>query len=138
MSSTDQFPCMIDTIGRNGVAKIDPVGPHAYEALDLLKEEAGELGQAASKILRCGTGFKPSDGRSTVTAKQDFTKEVIDVLILLTEIKNQGLLDEEILRTYPAQKMAKLRDWTHYQGFASPHLLIGALTDECTDDPCSP
>lgn len=134
MSSADQFPCALDTIGRNGVAKIGAVSPHAYEALDLLREECNELGQSASKILRCGADFKPSDDRSQFTAKQDLTREVVDVLILLTELKQQGLLDEETLRTYPHQKTAKLRDWTHYQGFASPHLLIGALTDERIDE----
>lgn len=132
------FPCTLDTIGRKGIAKVGAVAPHAYEALDLIREECNELGQAASKIMRCGADFKPSDGRSACNAKQDFTKEVVDVLILLAELKNQGMLDEEVLRTYPQEKLAKLRDWTHYQGCASPQQLIGALTDERTDDYRSP
>ena len=114
-----------DYIGNSGLQKMGRVNDLQEEVLDILKEECGELIQAASKINRCGMDFVPSD--SDITAKQQFTSEVGDVLLLINEAFAAGLIDVEALRMRIQSKPEKLRIWTTHLGNADPDALPGTL-----------
>jgi len=98
-------------IGRSGVAKVDPLNDYQDEVADILREECCELGQAASKLQRCGQGFTPTNGERS--ARKQFAIEVADVLLLLDEAAHSGLIDFDYLREAIAAKPERLRTWTH-------------------------
>ncbi len=103
-------------IGRSDLMKMSPVNDKQEEILDILKEECAELTQAASKIIRCGIDFQPTHVSGKDTARREFTKEVVDVLLLIQEAAENGLIDLDLVNPYVAEKRDRLRVWTHQLG----------------------
>lgn len=113
-------------IGRSGMPQVDPLDDAQREVADILKEECCELAQAASKLMRCGQGFVPTNGDRS--ARKQFAIEVADVLLLLDQAAKHGLIDYDMLRAAIAAKPERLRTWTHFiedapQRFANAELL---------------
>ncbi len=104
-------------IGRSGLVKVDPLDERQDEVADILGEECSELAQAASKLQRCGQGFVASNGDGR-TFRQQFNIEVADVLLMLDEAADCGLIDYDMLRDALASKPRRLRTWTHGLGDA--------------------
>lgn len=81
--------------------------PYEREVLTILMEEAAEVQQRASKILRFG--------RDEVQPGQDLTNkirlsgEVGDFLALVDEAKNAGLIDPDTVNEAVRLKRVKLR-----------------------------
>lgn len=119
----------LQMIGNSGMQKINPPGERQSEVLDLLQEECGELIQAASKIKRCGIDFVPSNEYARASAKTEFTKEVMDVLLLIAEANQMGLIDHSLIGHYTAEKQSKLRTWTHFAGYGPIDGAMRMLTD---------
>lgn len=102
-------------IGNSGILKVDPINELQLEVVDILKEECAELIQAASKVKRCGQGFIADDGKD-LTAKQRFSVEIADVLTLIAEAADAGLIDTKTVHETLWSKRDRLKVWTHQLG----------------------
>lgn len=88
------------------------LSPLQVEALTILAEEASEVAQECSKMLRMGAGFCRR-GRD-VTTRTHLTTEIGDFLILATICDHLGLLDQNIdIDRLTDAKVARLREWSN-------------------------
>lgn len=73
------------------------------EALVILMEECAEVIQAASKIIRFGRG---------IHSLNNLNKEIGDLLCMVLILKQQGLIDQDILPNQIISKLEKLRTYS--------------------------
>ena len=80
------------------------------EILDLLQEECAEVIQNVSKVRRFGLDNKYLNGEGT---QQDaLVKELVDVLVLLNLLGDQGMFDGYNIDELVSNKQQKLAKWT--------------------------
>lgn len=110
-------------LGHSGMMIEQPLNQLQEEVAQLLEEESAELVQsgcaliqASSKLLRCGLSFVPTG--DTQSFKQKFSVEVADVLTLIDEAVDAGLIDFDTLTATLDSKPAKLRRFTKHLGYA--------------------
>jgi NTP pyrophosphatase (non-canonical NTP hydrolase) len=70
---------------------------------DMITEECAELIQAVNKVKRA------KDGMDVICAIEDFTDEVADVEIVLSQIKTHLKIDNQVF-TAKNKKLARLAD----------------------------
>lgn len=76
------------------------------EQLIILMEEAAELQQAASKILRFGSDEDNLD---------QLTKEIGDLLGIIDWVTKEFDINPDALIQYANRKQEKMKHWTSYQ-----------------------
>ena len=96
--------------------KVEPMSEQVRELLVMLAEEAGEVTQAVTKTLRHGINSYHPDDPST-TNKMNLEKEVTDLLVLLEQLVQHGVISGEIFKSSTHHTIwRKKLNYTHHQG----------------------
>lgn len=122
-------------IGRSGLAKEEPLDFRQLEAARLLSEECCELGVESSKLERCGQQFRRTDIEQSPTVRDRFSREVVDVLLLIDEALDSGIVDRGVADAHIEEKLGKLRVWSHTCGMLSSYPLARTLVG--SEDTCA-
>lgn len=92
--------------------------PAETERLALLAEEAGEIVQTVGKILRHGYSSKNPLNPYHKGNRDDLTREVADILAVISFVTVAGDFDTSVSRGYFEDKVKRLAEgtYTHHQG----------------------
>jgi hypothetical protein len=86
------------------------------ERLQLLQEEASEIIQAASKILRFGyEGKHPSSGPSDLNNVDKLSEELGNLVVVLDLMVSGGELSEEKVQGFATEKLNRIGKYTNHQ-----------------------
>lgn len=114
-------------IGRSGLEKVLPLDARQHEVAKMISEECSELAIEGSKLDRCGQEFKRTDIEDSPTVRDRFSREIVDVLLMIDEALDAGLVDRDVADTHLQEKLQKLRVWTHTCGMLQSYPLAQAL-----------
>jgi NTP pyrophosphatase (non-canonical NTP hydrolase) len=100
--------------------------PELVELLTLLQEEAAEIIQASSKIIRFGMTEVRDDGTSNVTRLRDELTDLMTIVSLLTVDGDMvGLTAESIANPERVNaKLMKISKYTTYWKQAADHVAL--------------
>jgi NTP pyrophosphatase (non-canonical NTP hydrolase) len=79
------------------------------EALSILIEECAEVTQAATKIMRFGTGSE-WDGVTNISRLES---EIGDLLAMIDILVNMSIVEEQELLKYKEMKFDRLKSWSN-------------------------
>jgi NTP pyrophosphatase (non-canonical NTP hydrolase) len=83
--------------------KYNELSPNVHEILVILGEEAAEVIQETSKVIRFGL----DDNRLN-----NLEKEIGDLLAMIDLLESHGVIDSDRLETAKHAKIVKLKQWS--------------------------
>jgi hypothetical protein len=88
------------------------------ELLDMLAEEAAEIGVAIGKIKRHGyDSYHPNRVFKSATNRTDLEKEIGDLIGIMRRIVSNGDLNGDLIEVSAALKWVRAKKFTHHQGY---------------------
>jgi len=83
--------------------KFDELPPHVHEIMVILGEEAAEVIQETSKVIRFGLDEKRLN---------NLEKEIGDLLAMIDLLESHGVIDSGRLEAAKHAKIVKLQQWS--------------------------
>lgn len=87
------------------------------ELLVLVAEEASEIIQAVTKILRHGKDSKNPYVANSLTNIQQLEKELGQLRLIVDELIEREFIDELEIHTHMQEKSLEINQWLHHNKF---------------------
>lgn len=92
--------------------------PDQSERLAMLAEEAGEIVQAVTKILRHGYASQhPAFLDTDKSNRKDLEREIGDLWGIVVQMSNRGDISTSRIREFADEKWLNALKYTHHQDF---------------------